>query len=60
VAMELATGKEVKADSKVSNGLKEVATIHTPVFGIDRDQVEARIVKTGFHPASAVYAKAKR
>jgi D-xylose transport system substrate-binding protein len=60
VAMELAQGKAVTADSMVSNGLKEVTTINTPVFGIDRDQVEARIVKTGFHPASAVYAKAKR
>ena len=58
--MDLAQGRGFKADSKVSNGLKEVATVNTPVFGIDREQVEARIIKTGFHPASAVYAKMKR
>ncbi|MEN9722019.1 MAG: hypothetical protein RJB38_5 [Pseudomonadota bacterium] len=60
VAYQLASGKEVMADSKVANGFAEIRTINTPVFGIDREQVDARIVKTGFHPAAAVYGKSKR
>jgi D-xylose transport system substrate-binding protein len=57
VAVQLAKGSPVAADAKVNNGLKDVATIHTPVFGIDSSQVEARIIKTGFHPRQAVYSK---
>lgn len=60
VAMDLGQGREVKADSKVNNGFTEIRTINTPVFGIDKDQVEPRIIKTGFHPAGAVYGKAAR
>jgi D-xylose transport system substrate-binding protein len=60
VALDLAQGKEVHADSKVSNGFAEIKTINTPVFGIDAGQVEAKIIKTGFHPASAVYSKVQR
>jgi len=57
VAVDLANGKPVKADSKMANGFKDVATINTPVFGIDQGQVEARIIKTGFHTREAVYSK---
>lgn len=57
VAVDLAQGKGVSADSKVNNGLKEVPTFNTPVFGIDSAQVEARIIKTGFHSREAVYSK---
>ncbi len=60
VAMDLAQGKVVQGDSRMANGFGEIVTINTPVFGIDRSQVEPRIIKSGFHPASAVYSKAKR
>ncbi len=57
VAVALAEGKPISADSKVNNGLKDVVTINTPVFGIDASQVESRIIKTGFHSREAVFSK---
>jgi len=60
VAMDLAQGKSIKADSTVANGFGKISTINTPVFGIDKEQVEPQIIKTGFHPAAAVYGKSKK
>jgi D-xylose transport system substrate-binding protein len=57
VAVALAQGKPITGDSKVNNGLKDVVTFNTPVYGIDSSQVESRIIKTGFHPREAVYSK---
>jgi D-xylose transport system substrate-binding protein len=56
VAMALATKKDFKEDSLVDNGMKKVKTMNTPVYPIDKDQVEPRIIKTGFHKKDAVYA----
>ncbi len=57
VAVQLAQGKPLVADSKVNNGLKDVPTINTPVLGIDASQIESRIIKTGFHSRQSVYSK---
>lgn len=57
VAFEIATGKDVKADSLVDNGAGKVKTVNTPVFGVDKDSIEARIIKTGFHSKKSVYGK---
>ncbi len=56
-AVSLAQNKPVKFDGKVNNGLKEIPSVNTQVFAVDASQVEERIVRTGFHPRAAVYAK---
>ena len=56
-AMDLANKKELKFDSLVDNGAGKVKTVNTPVFPVDKDQVEERIIKTGFHSREAVYGK---
>jgi D-xylose transport system substrate-binding protein len=56
-AMAIAKKEELKFDSLVENGTGKIKTINTPVFPVDKDQVEARIIKTGFHAREAVYGK---
>lgn len=58
VAMALAQKQEFKHDSLVDNGAGRIRTINTPVFPIDRNEVENRIIKTGFHSRQAVYGHA--
>ena len=63
VAMALAQKKEFKVDNMTNNGYKVggnpvlVKTVNAPVFGVDKSEIEARIVKTGFHARDAVYGK---
>jgi D-xylose transport system substrate-binding protein len=56
-AMTLAEGKDVKGDSMVDNGAGKVKVINTEVYAIDREAVDSRIIKTGFHTREAVYGK---
>ncbi len=56
-AMALALGKPFKFESEIENGAGKVKTINTPVYGIDKNNLEERIIKTGFHPKEAVYGK---
>ena len=56
-AVAIAKKQDIKADSLVDNGAGQVKTVNTPVFAIDKGQIEARIIKTGFHPREAVYGK---
>ena len=57
VAMALAEKKEFKSDSLVDNGAGQVKTMNTPVFPVDKNSIESRIIKTGFHTREAVYGK---
>lgn len=53
VAYKLARG-EKPAGQKSKNGAFEVVTIATPVYAIDKSNLEARIFRTGFHDRKAV------
>lgn len=64
VAVALAQKKDFKADGMTTNGYKtadgkpyQVKTINAPVVGVDRSQIEERIVRSGFHPRESVYGK---
>lgn len=56
-AMSLAQKEELKFDSLVENGTGKIKTINTPVFPVDKGQIESRIISTGFHSRDAVYGK---
>jgi len=57
VAMALAKKEEFKFDSLLDNGASQVKTIYTPVFPVDKNKIEERIIGTGFHPREAIYGK---
>jgi D-xylose transport system substrate-binding protein len=57
VAVALAKKEPFKHDSMVNNGAGEIKTINTPVYPVDRAQLEERIIKTGFHTREAVFGK---
>lgn len=56
-AVALAKKQQFKFDSLVNNGLLQVKTINTPVYPVDKTQIDARIVKTGFQTREAIYGK---
>jgi len=56
-AMAIAQKQEFKFDSQVDNGLLKVKTINTPVFPIDKGNLDERIIKSGFQPREAIYGK---
>lgn len=57
-AVALAKKETIKFDSEVENGTGKIKTVNTPVYAIDKKNIEERIVKTGFHSRDAVYGKA--
>ena len=56
-AMDLANGKAIKGDTTVDNGSGMIQVVSTPVYAIDKNNIEERIIKTGFHPRDKVYVK---
>ncbi len=60
VAMALAKKEEFKFDSLVENGAGKVKTINGPVYPVDKGQIEARIINTGFHKREAVFGKGSK
>jgi D-xylose transport system substrate-binding protein len=56
-AVKLATQQAIKFDKVIHNGLIDVKTVLTPIFAIDKTQIEGRIIKTGFHTREAIYGK---
>lgn len=59
VAFKLAKGEQVKPEQLTSSGSYKIPTIATPVYAINKDNLEERIFKTGFHKRNAVSGKAK-
>ncbi len=55
IAYQLALGKSVKSDALVDNGKLKVPTANTPVYAIDKDNIQTRIFDSGFHERKAVY-----
>lgn len=57
VAFQLSKGEKVSGKDKVKNGTFEIPSIATPVYGITKDNIEERIIKTGFHSKSDLMGK---
>ncbi len=57
VAWQLASNKKPTATTTAKSGKYDVPAIMTPVYAIDKSQLESRIFKTGFHSRDAVYGK---
>ena len=55
VAFKLAKGEKVTGDSFVDNGKAKIPTINTPVYAITRENIDARIVRTGFHSHRSIF-----
>lgn len=57
IAWQLAKNEKPKSAAMVKSGSFSVPSLATPVYAIDKDQLEERIFKTGFHAREAVYGK---
>ncbi len=57
VAFRLAEGKKPISTSMTQNGKFSVPTLSTAVYGIQKDNLEERIYKTGFHTKESVSGK---
>ncbi len=57
LAVELAKGNKPKAPSTFKNGTKDVPTINTPVFAVDRANIDEQIIAYGIHTKEAVYGR---
>ncbi len=57
VAFKLAQGQKPEPTQIVDSGSFKIPTIATPVYPIDKSNLEERIYKTGFHTKSAVMGK---
>lgn len=57
VAFKLAKGEKPVATQTVASGKYQVPTIATPVYPIEKSNLEERIFKTGFHQKSIVMGK---
>jgi D-xylose transport system substrate-binding protein len=57
VAFKLAKGEKPEPTQTVDSGAFKVPTIATPVYGIDKSNLEERIYKTGFHTKQSVMGK---
>jgi len=52
IAVELGNGQQPKADTSLNNGLKDVpARLLTPIE-VNKDNIDATVVKDGFHKKS--------
>lgn len=49
IAHDLATGKKITADRNLESGTYKIPVIATPVYPIDKSNIEEKIIKTGFH-----------
>lgn len=60
VAFDLAQGKKVAHKQLIDNGGYQVPTIATPVYAIRKENLDEKIIKTGFHTQEAVYGTLKK
>lgn len=52
IAVELGNGKQPKADATLNNGLKDVpARLLTPIE-VNKENIDATVIKDGFHNKS--------
>jgi D-xylose transport system substrate-binding protein len=60
VAVKLAKGEKVKADTTVTSGKFTIPTVTTPVYPINKNNLEQKIFATGFHSREAVMGAASK
>lgn len=56
VAVKAAKGETVASEYKVNNGSKEVTAFNTPVYAVDKANLDKVVIDTGFHTKEAVYS----
>lgn len=56
LAVELARGNKPKGEVTSDNGTKQVPTFRTPVYAVDKANLDEVVIKSGFHPRAAVYS----
>jgi D-xylose transport system substrate-binding protein len=54
-AHALATGQTPPYDTLVDNGSGKIKTTNTPVFAVNKKNIDKQIISTGFHSHKAVY-----
>jgi D-xylose transport system substrate-binding protein len=59
-AAQFVKGEKPKSTSLLENGGFKVPTISMGVYGVTKDNIEERIIKTGFHDRQAVYGPTKK
>jgi D-xylose transport system substrate-binding protein len=59
VAFKLAKGEKPEPTQTVVSGKYQIPTIATPVYAIDKSNLEERIYKTGFHTKASVMGGGK-
>jgi D-xylose transport system substrate-binding protein len=57
IAFQLAKGEKIKATQSTKSGKFDVPTFATPVYAINKANLEERVYKTGFHDKKAVLGK---
>ena len=57
VAFGLSQGKQPKDASSMKSGAFTISMVATPVYPINKDNIEEKIIKSGFHTREAVYKK---
>ncbi len=56
-AVKLAKGEIPSSDTTLFNGKTQVKVIHTPVYPVNKENLQKQIIDTGFHSAKDVYGK---
>lgn len=56
LAVELAKGQKPTSGDTFDNGQKKVPTFLTPVYAVDKSNIDEQVIKTGFHSHDAVYS----
>ena len=57
VAYGLSQGKQPTDATSIKSGAFTISMVATPVYPINKDNIEEKIIKSGFHPRDAVYKK---
>lgn len=58
-ALQIAKKETPTSDGKIQNGLKEVPVVNTPVWAVDKENIKAQIIDSGFHTAESIYGVSK-
>jgi len=60
-AVQLAQGKAIQSDGKISNGGSvEIAVINTPVYPVDRLNLDEVVIQSGFHSKQDVFGESAK
>ena len=54
-AVQVAKKESLKSDGTVNNGKKDVPVVNTPVWAVNKDNIQSQIIDSGFHTAESIY-----